>query len=96
MQNNLGQLLPPHRWETSACKDIKMYELKLPKDKQTVSIIAYVNTNKKEYAVRLTRELTFQIFDKGKKIFHVQIKRGSYNMETLQRAVNYVFPKMYL
>lgn len=73
-----------------------MYELKLPKDKQTVSIIAYVNTNKKEYAVRLTRELTFQIFDEGKKIFHTQIKRGSYDMKTLKQAVDYVLPKMHL
>jgi hypothetical protein len=73
-----------------------MYELTLPKEKQTISIIAYVNTNKKEYAVRLTKELTFQIFDKGKKIFHAQIKFGSYNMETLQRAVDYVFQKLHL
>lgn len=73
-----------------------MYKLILPKEKQMVSIIAYVNTNKKEYAVRLTKELAFQIFDEGKKIFHARIKFGSYNMETLQRAVNYVFPKLHL
>lgn len=58
-----------------------------------LSLIGYVKTEKTDYAVRLSRDGFFQIFDNGKKVFQIHVKNYEMNNLTLQKIVNYVFEK---